>query len=81
MGDPITISDESGDGLRLTVARTTDKGVETPHVEGRTPWPIGLHFVRRRGRRMRKSGGKKKKNKNNAAYRGSCRIHKRRRSS
>ena len=45
MGDPITISDESGDGLRLTVARTTDKGVETPHVEGRTPWPIGLHFV------------------------------------
>ena len=45
MGDPITISDVSGDGPRLTDARATDKGVETPQVEGRTPWPIGLHSV------------------------------------
>jgi len=45
MGDPITISDESGDGPRLTDTHATDKGVETLQVEGQTPWPIGLHSV------------------------------------
>jgi len=54
LGDPITISDESGDGPRSSGARVTDKGVETPQVEGPTPWPIGLHSVEQ---------GKKRKNK------------------
>jgi hypothetical protein len=41
VGDPITISDEPG---------ATDKGVETPQVEGRIPWPIGLHSVEEKKR-------------------------------
>jgi len=45
VGDPITISDESGDSPRSTGAHVADKGVETPKAEGRTPWPIGLHSV------------------------------------
>ena len=45
MGDPITVSDESGGGLYSTGTRVTDEGVETTQVKGWTPWPIGLHFV------------------------------------
>ena len=42
MGDPITISDEPG---------APDKGVETPRVEGRTPWHIGLHYIEEKKRK------------------------------
>jgi len=45
-GDPITISDESRDGLRSTGDHAVDKGTEVPRVEGRTPWPIGLHTIK-----------------------------------
>ena len=44
-GDPITISDESGDGPHLTGGHATDKWVKIPQVEGWTPWLIGLHTV------------------------------------
>jgi len=45
VGDPITISDESGGGPYSTGTHVTNEGVETPQVKGRTPWPIGLHSV------------------------------------
>ena len=45
VGDPITFSDESGDGPCSIDAPAMDKGVETPPVGGRTPWPIGLHSI------------------------------------
>ena len=45
MGDPITISDESGDNPRSADVRAMGKGVESPLVVGRTPWPIGLHSI------------------------------------
>ena len=66
VGDPITISDESGDGPRLTCARATDKGVETPQVKGRTPWPIGLHSIEEKKKkdeeeRRKEEEGKKRK--------------------
>ena len=44
-GDPITISDESEDGPRSTDDCAADKGVKTPQVEGRTPWPTELCVV------------------------------------
>ena len=45
MGDPITISDESGGDPRLSGGCTMDEKVEDPQTEGRTPWPIGLHSI------------------------------------
>jgi len=65
VGDPITISDESGDGPRSIGAHVADNGVETPRVEGRAPWPIGLHSVEEKKKkddeewRRREEGGKK----------------------
>ena len=67
-GDPITISDESGDGLRLTGDRVADKGVETPQVEGWTLWPTRLRAAKEEKKkkdeeeqRRKKVEGEKKK--------------------
>jgi len=44
-GDPITISDESREGLPSSGDHVVAEGSEIPQVEGRTPWPTGLHTV------------------------------------
>jgi len=53
-GDPITISDEFGDGPRLTGARVLYKRVETPQVKGRMPWPILLHSIEEEKKKKKK---------------------------
>ncbi|XP_021315163.1 caldesmon-like [Sorghum bicolor] len=60
-GDPITISDEFEDGPRSTGARVTDKGVKTPQVRGRTPWPIGLHSIEEEKKRKNEEEQQKRR--------------------
>ena len=57
----MTISDESGGGPRLTGGRTMGEGVETPQVEGRMAWPIGLHSVEEEKKRKNKEEQRKRR--------------------
>jgi hypothetical protein len=67
--DLITISDESGDGPRSTGDHVADKGIETPQVEGQTPWPTGLRVIKEEKKKkdeedqMRKKEEEEKKKK------------------
>ena len=48
MGDPITISDGSGDDWLSREVCSAGEEVGTSLIGKRTPWPIGLHSVEER---------------------------------
>jgi hypothetical protein len=51
---PITVNDESAEGLLPSGDRTAAEGVEVPRTEGWTPWPTGLHAAEEEKRKKRK---------------------------
>jgi len=59
VGDPITISNESGGDLVSKDARPAEEEVEASYIAKQMPWPIGLHSVeeRRKKEEEERKGG------------------------